>query len=195
MSIENLLTLGLAAGLLAAAAALRLLFLGALKLFYLVSGRQVTQPQADAETLARTPRQRRPLARPALDRLASLGRGVVLVLATVGTWMAAATSAIAKAATAGYASMSPRVAAGTKTGLRVGAGKIKSFAIVAAATLQYLARTVIRLVSEQVAMRSARRRERPAAAEEVQQARVIRLDRDWDPLTDPLEDMPASNYR
>lgn len=193
MSIENLLTLGVAAGILAVAAVLRLLFLGGLKLFYLLSGREVTQATETAE--ARPPGPRRPVARPALNAFGALGRSMILVFATLGTWMFAAGSAITRAATSGYASLSPRVAAGTKTGVTVGAGKLKTFAVVAIATMQHLAQGVAEMVNTRLAEAAARRREKNAPVEEPQEATVIRLDREWDPLTDPLEDMPVSNYR
>ena len=193
MSIENLLTLALAAGILAVAVLLRLLFLGALKLFYVVAGKEVARPEAQEE--GRETKARRPLARPALNGLGSLGRGVILVLATLGTWMATGGAAIARAAGAGYASASPRIAAGTKTGLAAGAGKLKTFAIVAVASAQHVARAIAQMVNEKLAERATRRSAQQLAVEEPQEARVIRLDREWDPLTDPLEDEPASNYR
>ena len=193
MSIENLLTVGVAAGILAVACVLRLLFLGALKLFYLLAGTQIAEPETVEEGRAITPR--RPLARPALNGLGTLGRKVILVFATLGTWMFAVGSATARAAAGGYASLSPRVTAGTKTGLTVGAGKIRSFAIVAVATTQHLARAIAKMVKTRLAEAAARRRAQLTPIEEPREATVIRLDREWDPLTDPLEDMPVSNYR
>ena len=199
MSIENLLTLGVAAGILAVAFVLRLLFLGALRLFYLLSGKEVARAEtaetAEAADGERPARPRRPLTRPALNGLGALGRGVILVFATLGTWMFVAGGAIGRVATSGYTSLSPRVAAGTKTGVTMGAGKLKTFAVVAIATLQHLAQAIAGMVNERLAQAAARRREQQAPVEEPQEATVIRLDREWDPLTDPLEDMPVSNYR
>lgn len=192
MSIENLLTLGVAAGILAVAVVLRLLFLGALRLSYLLSGREVARAEVAGEERPAGPR--RPLARPALNGLGALGRGVIFVLATLGTWMFTAGSAIGRTAASGYASLSPRVAAGTKTGVTMGAGKLKTLAILAAATAQHLAQAIAKMVNTRLS-EAARRREQQAPVEEPQEATVIRLDREWDPLTDPLEDMPVSNYR
>ena len=193
MSIENLLTLGVAAGILAVAFVLRLLFVGALKLFYLLTGNEVARVEAADEERSAGPR--RPLARPALNGLGALGRGVILVFATLGTWMFAGGSAVGRAASSGYASLTPRVAAGTTTRMTVGGGKLKTFAVVAIATLQHLAQAIAGMVNERLAKAAARRREQQVPVEEPQEATVIRLDREWDPLTDPLEDMPVSNYR
>lgn len=197
MSIEKLLTLGVAAGLLVIAAILRLLVLGALSLLYKLSGREI--PRAASDDDPRPARQRRPLARPALHGLGVVGGGLVYVLATLGAWTAVAGGAIARSATAAYARLSPRVTAGTKTGLTAAAAKIKSFAIVTVATALHLGRTLAQMVNERLAQRSAdraaQRAAEDAAAEEPQGGRVIRLEREWDPLTDPLEDEPASNYR
>lgn len=234
MSIENLLTLGVAAGILAVAVFLRLLFLGALKLFHLLTGTEVARAETVDEERAAGPG--RPLARPALNAFRGVGRGVVVVLSTLGAWMFAAGSALGRAAVSGYASLSPRVAAGgknwlsltkggvsvgagrkrglsptrsgvsvgagrksglfvTKSRVSLGAGKMKTFAIMAVATAQHVGSTIARMVNEWSAPLATRRREQQAPIEEAQEATVIRLDREWDPLTDPLEDQPLSNYR
>lgn len=194
MSIENLLTVGLAAAILVAAAILRLLVLGAVRLVFKLSGRQVPAREipAAAGHAARGPR--RPLARPALNGLGSLGAGLIYVLATLGTWMRSAGTMIARGARAAYASAAPQVEAGTEKGLAAAGHKLRSAAVVAVASAQHLGRVIAHRVKEMADAR-ATRKAATAPVEEPSDARVIVLDRDWDPLTDPLEDEPASNYR
>jgi len=197
MSIENLLTLGVAGAILAAAALLRLILLGSLRLFFKLSGKPV--PWAHGAEVPEggtsgTPRPRRPIARPALNGLGALGAGLVYVLATLGTWMRSAGAAIARAVGAAHASLSPRVASGTQKGAAAAGRGVKSAAIVTVASGQHLGRIAAQRIKEANERRSAHATHQPVS-EEPPEGRVILLDREWDPLTDPLEDQPVSNYR
>ena len=193
MSIENLLTLGLALGLLAAAAVLRMIVLGAWRLFFKLSGRDMRAREAPAETDPST-RTRRPIARPAPTGLGAFGRGLVYVLATLGTWMTVAGTSIARAAASSYESLSPRLTSGMQGVLPATGRALKTGLIVTLASVQHLGRLASDRMKERVAER-ARSRMPETPAEQPTEARVIRLDREWDPLTDPLEDQPVSNYR
>ena len=194
MSIENLLTLGVAVGLLVAAALLRLFVVGAARLFFRLSGRAI-RPQEPVTETPGPSRARRPIARPALNGLGALGRGLVYALATLGTWMAATGALIGSAAAGAYASLSPRPRSGTSTVIATAWRGLKTAMIVTVASLQHLIRAASRRV-EQRAHSSSRARTKPVTPkEESTEAQVIVLDREWDPLTDPLEDEPASNYR
>ena len=197
MSIENVLTLGVAAAILAAAALLRLVVLGSARLFFALAGKPVPWARTDEESTAETPPERRahrPVVRPALNALGSLGTGLIYVLATLGTWMRAAGTALAGAAASAYATLSPRVASGSQTGLSAVGRALRSGAILTVASAQHLFRTVSGWVNRRVEAAAAERA-RHAAQEEPSEARIIVLDREWDPLTDPLEDEPASQAR
>jgi hypothetical protein len=196
MSIENLLTLGVAAAILVAAAVLRLIVLGSMRLFFKLSGKPAPWARS-AETAERGPsrtRPRRPLARPALNGLGALGAGLLYVFATLGTSMRSAGTKVARAAATAHVSLSPRVASGTQRGAAAAGRTMKAGAIVTVASGQHLGRLAARRIKE-AAERRAARPAPPSAQEEAPTARVIVLDREWDPLTDPLEDQPVSNYR
>ena len=200
MSIENLLTLGVAVGLLVAGALLRLLVLGGLRLFAKLLGREIPADVPDGE--APTSRRPRPIARPALHGLDALGRGLVHALATLGTWLATlgtwlapAGTFVGRAATRAHASLSPRVRSGSQTVLASSGRGLKTAMIVTVASVQHLVRLATAWTKQRAEERSHARATLHAPAEEPAEARVIRLDREWDPLTDPLEDEPASNYR
>lgn len=188
MSIENLLTLGVAAALLGAAALLRVLVLAALRLFFKLSGKGVDADEPPAE--ATRSRPRRPHAHPAMNGLDALGRGLIYKLATLGTWMAATGAVLGRA----YASLGPRVTSSTRRTL-VGAGRgLKTAALVTLASLPRITRVAFAWVNERLQATSRTPSQRDGPVEQPE-ARVILLDREWDPLTDPLEDEPAASYR
>lgn len=201
MSIENVLTLGVAAAILAAAALLRLVILGTARLFFALSGKQVpwARPADEAadEGITEPRRERkghRPVVRPVLNALGTLGAGLIYVLATLGTWMRGVGAVLGAAAASAYAVLSPRVASGTQRGVAAAGRAIRSGAIVTVATAQHLAHVAAQWASRRAAS-AAEERARHASVDEPSEARVIVLDREWDPLTDPLEDEPASQAR
>lgn len=252
MSIETVLTLALAAAILVAAALLRMIVLGLLRLLFKLSGTEVfwlapsESPSSErrsrrplaAPALAgarrlgarlesrlfdRRPRRRPPgraapngggwlwarrpeglltpdprrrLAKPVVNRTRSLGTGLVYVLATAGTWMRAGGVRVADAAGSAYRTLEPRVRVNAREAgreLTAAGRKIASLTVIAVATAQHLVRSIAARLRDL----SDRRPARYPGPDEPAEDRVIvldrDLDRDWDPLVDPLDDEPASH--
>lgn len=193
MSIESILTLGVAAAILLGAALLRLIVLGSLRLLFALTGRQVFWAPGE-EKKPPTDRPRPRIRRPAWRAARSFGAGLIYVFATLGTWFRAGGAGLGDRAGSSYQQLAPRLRPNwseLRRRLAATGAKIASVTVVAIASVQHLSRLVGARVKERVDRRSARR----ARQEDALDDRVIVLDRGWDPLTDPLEDEPASQAR
>lgn len=193
MSIETILTIAVAAAILVGAALLRMVVLGSLRLLFALSGREVFWGRGE-EKKPLMDHPRRPIPRPAWRAARSVGAGAVYVLATVGTWMRSAGTGAADRARSAYRKLSPRLRptwSELRRGVPATGSRIASVAVVAVASIQHLSRLIGARLKESLYQRSVR----PAQREDDLDDRVIVLDRGWDPLTDPLEDEPASQAR
>lgn len=193
MSIESILTIVVAAAILVGAALLRLIVLGGLRLLFALSGREVFWTPSAVKKRASGHRGP-PIRRPARRAARSLGAGLMYVFATLGIWMRSAGAALGARAGSSYRELAPRLRPNRselRRRLAATGGKVASVTVVAVASIQHLWRLVAARVKERVDQRSARRARQEATFHD----RVIVLDRGWDPLTDPLEDEPASQAR
>lgn len=193
MSIESILTIAVAAAILVGAALLRLIVLGSLRLLFALAGRQVFWTRGEQKKAA-SDHARPEMRRPAWRAARSFGAGLIYVLATLGTWMRAGGARLGDRAGSSYRELAPRLRPHrSELRRRVGAtgAKLASGTVVAVASVQHLARLIAARAKERVDRRSARRARQQEAVDD----RVIVLDRGWDPLTDPLEDEPASQAR
>lgn len=212
MSIETLLTLGLATAILVLAALLRLLVLGAARLGLRLSGRRawwLEKPRRERAERAERPQRAAlwpRLARGARSATAALGflvSGVVegLGIAVVGLARGAdrtgaalaprlrgASRSSASAADAAAAWLGPRLgsaAATSRRALASGVARVKPAVVLAIATVQHVAQLVVDRTRAWVNEREAERSARPGEATSSGDGpRVIDLDRDFDPLTD-----------
>lgn len=234
MSIETLLTLGVAAAILAAAAALRLIFLVALRLVYMLTGRHITwgslvhplsaraRPRAfaadgglseklstwirsGARAAATFPERLRQPTQGARDALTELGTALIHLLATVGSWLSALGEAGVSAGRLLHDRARPWLSTGAVASGRAlasAARRLGSFSIVAVATMQHFAGATATRLRKSKQERAGRARGpaldsagRDRGSRRSMADRLIVLDEAWDPLTDPLEDEPASSVR
>ena len=225
MSIETLLTLGVAAAILVAAAVIRLVVLGLLEIGFRLAGRDTAwlHPFRNAPGPAEAPvrRQRRPV-RPRLEHglgvaRTEVNRGlaftrrevvprvrtggaataavIVFIAATLAGWALVLGREVGRGGRGASAWLRPRLSSTSARARRgaIAAGAwIRPRLVVALATLQHLARVVYERSSEWLDTRREERSTRvggedgPDAGPAPQPPRVIDLDKDWDPLTDPL---------
>lgn len=214
MSIETLLTLAVAAGILAVAAVLRFVILGSIRVALRVTGTQVwwlQKPSRWETDAGATPRAGRAPLRP---RVAALGRataresvffvtafaeGIRLAAVGIATWalaVAAWSTPRLEGAGRGAGTALATTAERTRPGLRrasealsrsarSAASKVKPAFVVAVATVQHLVRLVAARAAAWVDGRHAERSARPGEPTPGGDGpRVIDLDRDFDPLTD-----------
>ena len=224
VSIETLLTLGIAAAILLAAAVIRLVVLGLLEIGFKLAGRDTAwlHPFRNARVPGERPRRQRAPLRPKLEgglgvARRELHRGlgftrtevvpriktggaataavVLLVIATLAGWAVVLGREVGRGGRGASAWLGPRLSSGlaqARRGAHAAAAWIRPRAVVALATLQHLARVVYERSSEWLDTRREERSTRvggedgPDAGPAPQPPRVIDLDRDWDPLTDPL---------
>ena len=224
VSIETLLTLGLAAAILLAAAVIRLIVLGLLEVGFKLAGRDTAwlHPFRQARVPGERPRRQRAPLRPRLEdglgvARRELHRGlrftrtevvprvktggaataaiVILVVATLASWAVVLGREVGRGGRGASAWLRPRLSSGfaqARRGLRTAGAWVGPRLIVVLATLQHVARTVYDRAAEWLDTRRGERSARvgaedgPDAGPAPQQPRVIDLDEDWDPLTDPL---------
>lgn len=209
MSIETLLTLGVAAAILLLAAVLRFVILGSIRLALRITGTEVPWLQKPPRTGSGGPK-RAPLA----PRLARGGRSAAAGLAYTGSafvdGLRITAAAVVHAASAVAAWASPRLrgasrssraavaAAGrdlrprvrqaarrSATSLTSLPARLKPAFVVTVATVQHLARLVAQRTRTWVQEHEAERKARPGEPTSAGEGpRVIDLQRDFDPLTD-----------
>ena len=220
MSIETLLTIGLALAILVVAAVLRFLILGVTRSGFRVSGREIPwalRPARYRESTGGTG-----VRAPIGPRVATGARGAVgsatflvsafveglaiAVLGTVRALTAIAAVGVPRLRGAGRTVGGSMTAAGAAAGPRAGAAlsglrrasasalaRLRPALVIAIATLQHLGRVTARRTRarlEQLREERSTRPGEPTAAGDG--PRVIELDREFDPLTD---DFPEDRIR
>ena len=197
MSIETLLTLALAAGILVSAVVLRFVILGIARLLAHLSGREMA--------LRKTPRKRRqrPSREPIWPHIAggarSLGAASAFVAGAVvkgvriaATGLVTITVVVVASTVQGVrgmaTSLGPRIGAGGQTSWRGMASAwawLKPRLVVAVATAQHLGRASAQRTRDWVSQQQEERSARPGEPTSGGHGpRVIELNDDWDPLTD-----------
>lgn len=211
MSIETLLTLGVAAGILGLAVVLRFAVLTAARLVARLSGQEV-RPVRKTPPEQRQPKgerisPRRQRQRSARERVwprigdagrsvgagaAFVARGFVEGLRVAATGLLTVTVVVlasaAQTTRRSAASLGPRIAAGGKASWRGAASAwrwLKPRVVLAVATVQHLGRASLQRVREWVSQRQEERSSRPGEPSSAGHGpQVIDLKEDWDPLTD-----------
>lgn len=212
VSIETLLTLGLAAAILLAAALIRLIVLGLLEIAFRLAGRDTAwlHPFRHAPPAGAGPRGRRPVRlrleqglgvvrRDLAPRVkaggAATAAAIVFVAATLAGWAVIAGREAGRGGRGAAAWLGPRLRGGFaqfRRAARSAGAWIRPRAVVALATIQHLVRIAVERSRAWLEARSVERNARvgaedgPDAGPSPRPPRVIDLDKDWDPLTDPL---------
>lgn len=211
MSIETLLTLGVASGILVLAVVLRFVVVSIARVLARVSGREVRpvrkarpeRRQPKGEPISPRKRRQRPARQPMWPRIANAGRsvgaavtflagGFVEGLRIAATGLLTVTVVVLASAAQitrrSAASLGPRIAAGGKASWRALAsawGWLKPRLVVAVATVQHLVRASVQRAREWVDQRQEERSSRPGEPTSAGHGpQVIDLKDDWDPLTD-----------